>query len=204
MKYNRALALAIDKKANRAAAAVKSDRDTINPAAEESAKVVKKAPIPAAPLAATAKASMSLGNRTNWRTGIWSTMMDSDSLAEQAETHLISHVDGTVDDTFDSDFDEDYEYLDRPESATMLANIAKEKGISLCGITPEQTEADFRPSENNYRSMKPVDAILLTADLAVGGSMTRLDVRFNSNMGEEGKAALREAIEGRSGFKLLL
>jgi hypothetical protein len=34
--------------------------------------------------------------------------------------------------------------------------------------------------------------------------MTRLDVRYNSLMGEEGKAALRKAIEGRSGFELEL
>ena len=53
------------------------------------------------------------------------------------------------------------------ETATMLASVAKEKGISLCGIKPEQTEADFAPSKNNYKQMKPDDAILLTADLGV-------------------------------------
>ena len=35
-------------------------------------------------------------------------------------------------------------------------------------------------------------------------SMTQLDVRNNWFWGEEGKAALRKAIEGRSGFKLLM
>ena len=48
------------------------------------------------------------------------------------------------------------------------------------------------------------EAIVL-ADLlrSVCASMTRLDVRVNS-LGEEGKAALRKALEGRSGFELLL
>ena len=62
-----------------------------------------------------------------------------------------------------------YNNLDT-ESATMLANIAKEKGISLCGITPGQTEANMQGSYPNF--MKPADAILLTADLAVRASLT--------------------------------
>ena len=37
----------------------------------------------------------------------------------------------------------------------------------------------------------------------VRASLTRLDVRVNS-LGEEGKAALRKALDGRSGFELLL
>ena len=64
-----------------------------------------------------------------------------------------------------------YNELDT-ESATTLATVAKEKGISLCGIKPEQTEADFTPSKNSYNYLKPADAILLTADLAVRGSLT--------------------------------
>ena len=56
------------------------------------------------------------------------------------------------------------------ESATMLATVAKEKGISLCGIKPDQTEANLHASP--VRRMKPTDAILLTADLAVRASLT--------------------------------
>ena len=37
----------------------------------------------------------------------------------------------------------------------------------------------------------------------VSASLTRLNVGFN-NLREEGEAALRKAIEGRSGFELLL
>ena len=40
--------------------------------------------------------------------------------------------------------------------------------------------------------------------LKVTASMTRLDVRGNYFLGEGGKAALRKALEGRSGSELLL
>ena len=39
--------------------------------------------------------------------------------------------------------------------------------------------------------------------IAVSPSMTRLDVRRNY-LGKGGEAALRKALEGRSGFELLL
>ena len=70
------------------------------------------------------------------------------------------------------------------KSATMLATIAKEKKISLCGITPTQSASvrwfathglirtrvllDFVPKHYfDGPFMGPGDAILLTADLAV-------------------------------------
>ena len=88
-----------------------------------------------------------------------------------------------------------YNNLDT-ESATMLANVAKEKGISLCGITPEQTEADF----NYYKTgmyMQPADAILLTADLAVRASLTCIDVRRNKIAGD-GASQLSAAVLGNT------
>ena len=39
--------------------------------------------------------------------------------------------------------------------------------------------------------------------VSVMASLTRLDVKYNA-LGEEGEAALRKTIEGRSGFELLL
>ena len=39
--------------------------------------------------------------------------------------------------------------------------------------------------------------------LCVNASVTQLDARFN-RLGNEGAAVLRKAIEGRSGFELLL
>ena len=65
------------------------------------------------------------------------------------------------------------------------------------------TKADFTPRNNNSNYMRPADAILLTADLAVIPSLTKLNVQFNE-LGEEGEAVLRKAVEGRSGFELLL
>ena len=46
-------------------------------------------------------------------------------------------------------------------------------------------------------------AIVIASLIGDNASMTWLDVRHNL-IGEEGKAALHEAIEGRSGFELLL
>ena len=59
------------------------------------------------------------------------------------------------------------------ESAKMLAEVAKQKGISLCGIQRDQTTADF---SNNY--LEPPDAILLASDLSqagVTGSLTKIE-----------------------------
>ena len=39
------------------------------------------------------------------------------------------------------------------ETATMLAQISREKKLTLCGIGPDQTEADFK-----YRGLKAADA----------------------------------------------
>ena len=95
-----------------------------------------------------------------------------------------------------------YNNLDT-ESATMLANIAKKKRISLCGITPGQTEADFTPSKNDNYYMGPADAILLTADLAVIPSLTFLSLADN-NLGEEEKTLLTEAAMGNQGLVMLM
>ena len=47
------------------------------------------------------------------------------------------------------------------KSAKMLAEVAKLKGISLCGIQRDQTTADF-----SRQNLKPPDAILLASDLS--------------------------------------
>ena len=89
------------------------------------------------------------------------------------------------------------------DSATMLATIAKEKGISLCGIKPGQTEADFSHRAGCFR-MRPADAILLTADIFVRAELTRLDVSKNNlDQGGHGVKMLRDAVCGRQGFTLV-
>ena len=58
------------------------------------------------------------------------------------------------------------------ESAKMLAEVAKQKGISLCGIQRDQTTADF-----SDKNLQPPDAILLASDLSqagVTGAMTEV------------------------------
>ena len=58
------------------------------------------------------------------------------------------------------------------EATTMLAEVAKQKGISLCGIRRDQTTADFR-----NKGLKLSDTILLASDLSqavVTGALTEV------------------------------
>ena len=85
-------------------------------------------------------------------------------------------------------------------TVSMLLKLKEEKPAltTLCGLKPDQKEAAFRGWE-----LTSQDAKLLAPEIAVHASLTKLDVRYNSSMGEEGKAALRKAVEGRSGFELI-
>ena len=94
-----------------------------------------------------------------------------------------------------------YNKLDT-ESATALAAIAKEKGISLCGIKPDQTTADFRPSQNGGNFMQPADAILLTADLEVNEALTSLNLQEN-DLGVDGGKAIAEALKLNKALTIL-
>jgi len=87
------------------------------------------------------------------------------------------------------------------ESAKMLAEVAKQKGISLCGIQRDQTTADFRG-----KGLKPPDAILLGSDLSqavVTGALTHLSLVGNEKLGDEGVEALSVAIEQSKSLKTL-
>jgi hypothetical protein len=58
------------------------------------------------------------------------------------------------------------------KSAKMLVEVAKQKGISLCGIQRDQTTADF-----SNQCLGEVDAILLGSDLSqavVTGALTQV------------------------------
>ena len=68
-------------------------------------------------------------------------------------------------------------------SAIQLAKVAKQKGISLCGIQRDQTTANF-----SNKDLKPPDLILLASDLSqasVTGRLTSLDVSDNELCGLE-------------------
>jgi hypothetical protein len=67
------------------------------------------------------------------------------------------------------------------ESAKMLAEVAKQKGISLCGIRRDQTTANFR-----NKDLLPPDAILLASDLSqaiVTGGLTSINLSDNQLCG---------------------
>jgi hypothetical protein len=94
------------------------------------------------------------------------------------------------------------------ESAKMLAEVAKQKGISLCGIQREQTTADFRSKD-----LKLPDAILLASDLSqavVTGGLTSLDLSYNQLCGldwngqgtytAEGITAIADALRVNGGL----
>ena len=85
------------------------------------------------------------------------------------------------------------------DSATILLKVKAEKPSlrTLCGLTHNETEL-------NLRDLGPGDAKLLAAEILGMASLTRLDVRYNYSMGDEGKAVLRKAAEGHSGFELQL
>jgi len=59
-----------------------------------------------------------------------------------------------------------------------------------------------KDSDGDIRMFDPFGVKMLADSLAVNASVTRLNVRDN-RMDEESKSALRNAIEGRSGFELL-
>ena len=69
--------------------------------------------------------------------------------------------------------------MDNDESVRTLVKVAKDKKISLCGITPDQTRADFTVlAQERYQRMGAADAMLLTADLAVRASLTQVPAFF--------------------------
>jgi len=85
-------------------------------------------------------------------------------------------------------------------SAKMLAEVAKQRGISLCGIQRDRTTADF-----SNKFLMPPDAILLASDLsqaAVTGGLTKISLAKNE-LGEEGTKAICEALEQNKTLKEL-
>ena len=86
------------------------------------------------------------------------------------------------------------------EAAKMLAEVAKQKGISLCGIQRDQTTADFR-----NKGLNLPDAILLASDLSqavVTGALTSVNLRGNK-LRDEGWGAIFAAICGNKDSKIM-
>ena len=102
------------------------------------------------------------------------------------------------------------------ESAKMLAEVAKQKGISLCGIQRDQTTADFSRislsficcnlTTADFRSrqgLNPPDAILLASDLSqagVTGVLRSLNLSSNNfcSVNERGYMEVSD-VQGKGG-----
>jgi hypothetical protein len=85
------------------------------------------------------------------------------------------------------------------KSAKILAEVAKQKGISLCGIQRDQTTADFR------KRLQPSDAILLASDLSqavVTGTLTFVELGGNK-LKNRGWGAIFAAICGNKDSKIM-
>ena len=79
--------------------------------------------------------------------------------------------------------------------------LGDEGATTICNALRESTVTKVQELSLKGNKIGPEGAKAVAAMAAVVGS--RLDASENS-LGEEGKAALHKAIEGRSGFELLL
>ena len=78
-------------------------------------------------------------------------------------------------------------------SAQLLVEAVKDKDVSLAGITPDQTEANF---QRKGFGLKPPDAVLLASDLSKAGvsaCLTKIDLR-NNRFGDEGWGAIFKGV----------
>jgi hypothetical protein len=93
------------------------------------------------------------------------------------------------------------------EGASQLSSaVLSNKKLEYFNEIPlNELRADNLTELNLFNKDVGVPGALVLAELLlVSASLTKLDVRYNSNMGEEGMAALRKAVEGRSGVELVL
>ena len=92
------------------------------------------------------------------------------------------------------------------DGAQALADVVLDKQSlqSFCNIPLQQLRTDsLTELDLQGKGIGVPGALVLAHFLRVTASMTRLDVRWN-RLGEEGMALLRQSIEGRSGFELML
>ena len=76
------------------------------------------------------------------------------------------------------------------EAAADIVRAAEQHGKiqTLCGIKPDQKEADF-----SCKSLKAADAVLLAYDIKVNAPLTTLNISYNS-LGVEGAKAIAGAL----------
>ena len=73
--------------------------------------------------------------------------------------------------------------------------------VALCDALRGSTVCKLQTLDVRENAIGPDGAKALAAFCAASGSLTACDARGN-HLGSELKAALREAVEGRSGFEL--
>ena len=83
-------------------------------------------------------------------------------------------------------------------------NLRNEGTIILCDALRVSTVSKVQELGLSSNGIGPDGAKAVAALCAAMASLTRLDVRYNSLGEEEGKAVLRKAVEGHSGFELKL
>ena len=84
-----------------------------------------------------------------------------------------------------------------------LNQLGDEGTIILCDALRESTVSKVEVLDLPSNKIGPSGAKAIAALCAARASLTKLNAAWNS-MGEEGKAALRNAVEGRAGFELKL
>ena len=81
----------------------------------------------------------------------------------------------------------------------MLLKLKKDKPTltTLCGLKPDQTEANFKWWGSTARNAK-----LLAPEILVHASAGTCLKLYHNSLGKKGEAVLRKAVQGRSGFEL--
>ena len=81
-------------------------------------------------------------------------------------------------------------------------NSLRDEGtIAICNALSENKASKLQELNLTSNGITEMGAKSVAAYLAVTASLTALDVRYNS-LGNEGKALLQQAVQGRSGFDL--
>ena len=83
-------------------------------------------------------------------------------------------------------------------------NGLQDEGVTaVCKGIQSNKDTKLASLNISRNGVGPEGAKSVAAMVAVTASLTKIDVRLNA-LGDDGKAALRKAVEGRSGFQLML
>jgi Ca2+-binding EF-hand superfamily protein len=105
----------------------------------------------------------SMNYRRTWRTGIWTTLMSSQSLAEQAELHMVSHIQGDVDETFKRVDVDGSGSLDREELKKVLIELRVKAGGNAVSVTDDDVSKLFEEISHKvpiWDKAKPAEVTL--------------------------------------------